>query len=61
MGKTLPIERVNHLAMGVLIPPGSSGVVRFNYESPALPWAILLAAIGCVVLVVIVYKKRGEA
>lgn len=60
-GKTLPIERVNHLAMGVLIPPDSSGVVRFNYESPALPWAILLAAIGCVVLVVIVYKKRGEA
>ena len=54
----LPIARVNHLAMGVLIPAKATGTIQFVFNSPALPWSIVLAILGIVVFVVILWRTR---
>ena len=56
-GTSLPISRVNHLAMGVLIPAGTAGTVQFAFYSPALPWAIALAFLGMLGLMIILWRS----
>jgi len=58
-GKQLPIERVNHVVMGVLIPPFSEGNVVFTFSSPALPWAMLLSLIGFAILFWLMSRKSS--
>jgi hypothetical protein len=55
----LPITRVNHLAMGVLIPAETSGTIQFTFTSAALPWSIGLALLGIIVLMVILWRTRN--
>jgi len=51
-GEVLPIERINHMVMGVLIPAQTAGVIEFQFDSPAIRWAIALALLGLIVLAV---------
>jgi hypothetical protein len=55
-GEVLPIERVNHMAMGVLIPAQTAGVIEFQFDSPAIRWAIALALLGLTVLAVLLLR-----
>jgi hypothetical protein len=57
-GETLPIVRVNHLAMGVLIPALSHGLIQFRFSSPALPWSIGFAIIGLFILLIVLWRTR---
>ena len=59
-GEVLPIERVNHMAMGVLIPAQTAGVVEFQFDSPAIRWAIALVLLGLIALVVVL-MRTGKA
>ncbi|MFM7233054.1 MAG: hypothetical protein ACKOZM_00595, partial [Flavobacteriales bacterium] len=56
--QNLPIIKVNQLVMGVLIPSHSKGLLEFRFESDALPLAMLLAVIGFIALIGIVYKNK---
>jgi hypothetical protein len=56
--KSLPIVRVNHLAMGVFIPSQTSGEIQFVFDSPALPWAVALAFVGVIALVIVLWRSR---
>lgn len=60
-GESLPIVRVNQLAMGVLIPPSSKGFIQFRYNSPALPWSIGFAIIGLFMLLLVLWRARKVA
>jgi hypothetical protein len=55
-GEVLPIERVNHMAMGVLIPAQTAGVIEFQFDSPAIRWAIAFALLGLTVLAVLLLR-----
>ncbi len=60
-GEVLPIERVNHLAMGVLIPAQTAGVIEFQFDSPAIRWAIALALLGLIALAIVLLRTRKAA
>jgi hypothetical protein len=60
-GEVLPIERVNHMAMGVLIPAQTAGVVEFQFDSPAIRWAIALALLGLIALAIVLLRTRKAA
>ena len=57
-GQSLPITKVNQLAMGVLLPANAKGQLLFRFASVALPWAVLLSVIGLVCVVWIIYKTK---
>jgi hypothetical protein len=46
--------------MGVLIPAQTAGVVEFQFDSPAIRWAIALALLGLIALVVVLLRT-GKA
>ncbi len=49
-GSALPIERVNNVVMGLKIPARTSGLLLFEYNSLALPWAIALSLVGLAIV-----------
>lgn len=57
-GKPIPISRVNQLAMGVQIPAFSKGQLVFRFRSAALPWAMLLSALGCICVFLALYRTK---
>jgi hypothetical protein len=60
-GAALPVERVNKVVMGIKIPAHTSGILKFTYRSAALPWAIVLAFAGLVVVALLVLGQRRVA
>jgi hypothetical protein len=42
----LPVYRVNEMVMGVLIPPHTSGELRFDYSSPYLVYSAAMSVLG---------------
>ncbi len=60
-GGLLPIEQVNSLCMGVLIPPHTEGEIQFVYESKALVSAIALSSIAWCFLGYMIVNKRFKA
>jgi hypothetical protein len=44
------------MAMGVLIPAQTAGVIEFQFDSPAIRWAIALALLGLTVLAVLLLR-----
>jgi hypothetical protein len=58
-GVLLPVERVNSLCMGVLVPAQSEGQLVFTYESKPLFWAILVSfSSWCLTLYLILRNKN---
>ena len=58
-GTLLPIERVNSLCMGVLVPPQSKGQLVFTYESKPLLWAIRVSFLGWCLAIYLLLNKRA--
>jgi hypothetical protein len=60
-GVLLPIEKVNSLCMGVLVPPQSQGELVFSYESKPLLWAIAVSFFSWCLAIYIVLSKRATS
>jgi hypothetical protein len=58
-GTLLPIERVNGLCMGVLVPPQSTGQLVFTYESKPLLWAIGVSFLGWCLAIYLLLNRRA--